>query len=875
MRLLEREPYLEALATALGHAREGRGRIVLVSGEAGIGKTSLLREFAAQHAGKTRILWGGCEALFTPHPLAPLHDIARQIGGDFPAVLASASDRHEIFNATLDRFTRLEGPSFVFIEDAHWADEATLDLIKFLGRRLQDLGLVLAISYRDDEVNGRHPLRAVIGDLPNSCIARVQLPYLSAEAVAALAEAAGRQAEGLHEMTGGNAFFVTEVLAAPGDSMPATVRDAAIARLARLTDAARRVAHLVALVPGKAEHWLVQATVDPGNAAVQECLNAGMVALPDHALGFRHELARRAVADSMPATERRELNAAILTALLARGEGQVAMGRLVHHADQAGDSAAVLRLAPAAAEQASTLGSHREAAVHCATALRHGAALDDTARARLLEKRSYECYLTDQLPESLEARRAALALWRKTGARLEEGATLRWLSRLSWFSGQNAAALDYGRQAIQVLEPLPPSRELAMAYSNRSQLHMLAHELRPSVEWGEKAMALATTLGDTETHVHALTNIGTAKYGYDGVNGRDDLDTALQMALEHGYQEHVARAYTNLASNLNWSRNYQEAAECLQAGIAYCVERDLDAWSRYLWAQRADTWLALGEWDAAGLDADRVIQCPSSANVNKIPAFTALGRLRARRGDPDVESPLAEAYTLSVITGELQRLAPVLAARAEAAWLRGDDAAEILPALEQTYRITLTQADIWRGGELAFWMWRFGRMQSVPDNIAPPYALQIGGDWRSAAEAWASLGCPYEQASALADSDDEDALRRALETFERLGAGPMAGTVRRKLRALGVRGIPRGAQERTRQNPAGMTNQELKVLGLIVEGRRNADIARRLFVSEKTVGHHVSAVLAKLGVRSRGEAAAAAARLGLGPMQPESRSANK
>src|SRR5262249_24949758 len=135
--------------------------------------------------------------------------------------------------------------------------------------------------------------------------------------------------------------------------------------------------------------------------------------------------------------------------------------------------------------------------------------------------------------------------------------------------------------------------------------------------------------------------------------------------------------------------------------------------------------------------------------------------------------------------------------------------------------------------------------------------------WQGAARAWDKIGCPYERAMALADGDDEASLRAALAVFEELGAGPMAARVRRELRAGGVRAIPRGAQERHRQIPHGIRTKELKVLALLVEGRRNAEIARRLFVSEKTVDHHVSAILAKLEVRSRGEAAAAALRLGL------------
>jgi DNA-binding CsgD family transcriptional regulator/tetratricopeptide (TPR) repeat protein len=878
MQLLERESYIEELSCLLDRIPSVGGCVALISGEAGIGKTSLLREFAAVQNKAACVLWGGCEALFTPHPLAPLQDISRQIGGDFPKTICAAPSRHEIFNATLDQFARLPAPSVVVIEDAHWADDATLDLIKFLGRRLARLGVMLMVSYRDDEVNDKHPLSSVIGDLPPASLCRIRLQPLSEGAVGLLAVAAGRSPAGLHEVTGGNPFFVTEVLAASEDKVPSTVRDAVIARLARLSEEARSVAHLVSIVPSHAERWLIDGMIGPGGEVMQECLNAGMVAHRDCSLGFRHEIARRAVEDSMSLPERQDLHAGVLAMLLKQREGKVAIGRLVHHADNAADSAAALRFAPVAAERAAALGAHRDAAGHLRTALRHaallGASFADEERALLFERLSYECYLTDEMADASAAREKALAVWRSLGSRRKEGDALRWLSRLSWFNGRKAAAEAYAGEAVAVLEPLPPGRELAMAYSNSAQLHMLAENVVASLEWGRKALELAIRLGETEIEAHALTNIGTAKLVGEDPAGRDDLERALETALKSGFKEHAARAFTNLGTMSFRHREFAAAIKYLKAGIAYCDEHNLDSWIRYMTAYRAQIAMAVGHWDDALKDAQTVIRHPRVAPVSKIPALATLGRIRARRGDPDSESSpcetaLAEGYRLAVPTNEMQRLVQVLAARAEAAWLQGADAPEVLADLSQAYELGLKHADSWIQGELAFWLWRHGRLDHVPAKVARPFALQMAGDWPAAAQAWQEIGCPYEQAMALADGDAEAPLRAALEIFERLDAAPMAAIVRRKLRASGVRSIPRGAQERTRQNPCGMTNRQLRVLGLLVEGRRNADIARRLFVAEKTVDHHVSAVLAKLGVRSRGEAVAAATRLGLCEAQIE------
>jgi DNA-binding CsgD family transcriptional regulator/tetratricopeptide (TPR) repeat protein len=861
MALLERESELVALHAWLDDVATGAGCIVLVSGEAGIGKTSLLKQFAAEQCKAARVLWGGCEALFTPHPLAPLYDIARQAGGEFPLAIAAATQRDAVFNITIDYLTRAPGPAILIFEDVHWADEATLDLIKFLGRRLQRLGVMLILSYRDDEVGAKHPLRSVIGDLPLSFDRRLPLSPLSGQAVAALARAAGWPAQRLHEFTCGNPFFVTEVLAV-SDRVPDTVRDAVMGRVARLSDAARAVANVAALIPGKAERWLLDKVAMATGAAVEECLGVGMVALADGSLAFRHELARCAVEEHQPLPQRRDLHAQILDALLNHTGDEIATARLVHHADHAGNSAAVLYYAPLAARRAASLGAHREAAAHYASALRHAGALPGTERALLFESRSYECYLTDQIVEAIEAREAALALWRNGGNRLKEGDSLRWLSRLSWFNGQRAVAEQSAAQAVEILQGMPPGRELAMAYSNRAQLAALAGDIAPALEWGRKAIDLATALNDKETLSHALNNVGTAKVARLDSSGLADLDRSLRLALSEGYQEHAARAYCNLASTGVRVRDFARANRYFEAGLAYCDKYDLDSWARYMTAYRAVKHLLQGEWERATEDAQAVIQHPRLAAVTKIPALVALGLVRVRRGDPGAEATLREAWDLAVPTGEVQRIGPIIAARAEAAWLKGRPQ-EALPDLRQACELASKRADSWVRGELALWLWRCSGSTDGLAGIIEPFAAQIAGDWRRSASAWEAIGCPYEAAAALSDGDEETGLRRALDAFERLGAAPMAGILRRKLRANGIRRIARGAQERNRKNPHGLTGRELKVLGLLVQGGRNADIARRLFISEKTVDHHVSAILAKLEVRSRGEAAAAAHRLGL------------
>ena len=858
MELLERERYLTDLTQWL-HAVEEGGCIVLVDGEAGIGKTSLLQAFSNQQR-ETRVLWGACDALFTPRPLAPLHDIARQTQSALLAAVNSATNRNDIFNACLDELEHGEQALVVF-EDMHWADEATLDLLKFLGRRIARTRAMLMVSYRDDEVGSRHPLRSVIGDLPRASTRRVSVAPLSETAVAELARRAGRSAKGLHSVTGGNPLFVTEVLAAKADTVPVTVRDAVLARTSRLSPAARKIAELVCVVPGKADAWLVeQAPSD--DATIEHCLNIGMLRGEDGSLAFRHELTRRAVEESLPLPVRRQLHAVILRAMLERPGSNISAARLIHHADGAADSEAVLRHAPVAAEQAAAVGAHREAAAHYATALRHAGTLSDEGRAELLDRLSYESYLIDQLAEAIAAREAALRLWQKVGNRTKEGDDLRWLARLHWFNGQSDVAQRHATQAIEVLEPLPHGRELAMAYSCLAQLHMLTYAKEPALLFGGKALALALQIGDQEIEIHALNNIGSAKLNSGDEAGRVDLERSLSLALTGHFEEHAARAYTNLSYQAVITRDYARAVDYVARGIAHSDEHDLDLFARYMRAIRAQVCLAHGDWDQA-VELTEAILCKTDlAPLNKIAASTVLGVVRVRRGDPGVQPLLDAARDLAMPTGEIQRIGPVCAARAEAAWTKGDRAAVIAEA-SAGYEVAVSQGDVWAHGQLAYWLWRAGELTHAPARIAVPFALQIAGDWQAAAAAWEKLGCPYEQAMALADSADERALREAFAIFERLGAVPMATHLRHTLRARGVRGIPRGPNEATRANPAGLTSKEIEILTLLAHGSSNAQLASQLHRSTKTIDHHVSAILEKLDVHSRTQAVAAAFELGI------------
>jgi DNA-binding CsgD family transcriptional regulator/tetratricopeptide (TPR) repeat protein len=848
MELLERERCLADLSDWCVAAADRGGCVVLVAGEAGIGKTVLLHEFCVRQR-DMRVLWGGCDDLLTPRPLAPLHDVARQAQGALLAAVGSGANRDDIFTEALNELERT--PTLVVFEDMHWADEATLDLLKFLGRRIHRTRSMIAASYRDDEVGPRHPLRAVIGDLPRASAHRMLVAPLSETAVAQLARHAGRRPEGLYSVTGGNPLFVTEVLAAGADSVPVTVRDAVMARAIRLSPVARELAELASVVPGKTEPWLLELAAWPDPAGIEGCLSIGMVLSEDGALGYRHELVRRAVEDSLQPPRKQGLHAKVLAVLTARHG--VPPARLAHHASCARDAAAVLRFAPLAAAQAVSVGAHRAAASHFETMLPYAEDLAPADRGHLLEQLSYECYLTGRYGRASEVRREALEIWRALGARMQEGDALRWLSRFCWFDGRGAEAEHYCVDAISVLESLPASPALAQAYCDRADLHMESHQNNAAIEFAQRAIALAETWENNLILSDAMSVLGTARLVLGDHLGWADLERGLQLALAGGFQEQVASAYTDLSAMAVSRRQYDQAAHYLGAGLAYCEVRDLDFLRPYMLAYRARMKFEQGRWLEASEDVEAVLLHPRTTAVTRIPALRTLAHLRIRRGDPDSNAPLEEARALAGPEPELQRFGTLAAVCSEAAWLAGDMKGVVTEAMPAYQRVS-QRRDPRMKGELAAWLWRANALEGTPAEIAEPYAMEISGNWQAAARTWQTLGSPYEHAIVLGWYGGEPEQREALAIFERLGAAPAAEALRRQMRACGIRGIPRGVHSSTEQNRFGLTRRETQILALMHDGLRNAAIAKRLFLSTRTVDHHVSAILAKLGVTSRAKA---------------------
>jgi class 3 adenylate cyclase/tetratricopeptide (TPR) repeat protein len=788
--LLERSDALSTLSDSLAIVTEAaRGQLVLVSGEAGVGKTALLRQFCDNHRGSARILWGACDALFTPRPLGPLLDVAEIAGGELGKVVDDGGRPHAVA-AALMRELGSRATTILVLDDVQWADEATLDVVRLLGRRVEAVPALVVLNYRDDELDRAHPLRMVLGALATgTAVRRLEIAPLSREAVAHLAEPLGVDADDLFAKTAGNPFFATEALAAGETELPHTVRDAVLARAARLSPPAAALLDAVAIAPPQVELWLLEALQADAVDQLDECLTSGVLTHAQDGIAFRHELARRAIEASLPPSRRVLLHRKALAALANPPTGTPDLERLAHHADAAGDADAVLRFAPGAAARAAALGAHREAADQYARALRFAERLAPRERAELLERRSRECYLTDQSDEALDALGRAIECYRELGDAREEGNSRRKLANILWCPGRTSEADEMARQAITVLEQLPPGGELAMAYATLAQLRNDDNDSEGAIAWGTRALELANRFDAPETQMHALNTIGTAELLSGTPDGLEKLERSLELAERAGSVEHVGRAFMHLVWVATQLRRYELADRYLDRGLAYFTEHGLDLWSFYLLAYRARIELDRGRWSEAADSATLVLQKRVISTFPRILARVVLSLVRARREEPDAHSLLQEARALADPTLELLRIAPVAAARAEIAWLERD-LERVAEATQGTYELALNRGAAWPIGELAYWRWRAGIENEVPKLAAEPYALQIAGDWAHAAELWTQIGCPYEAALALADADDEDTLRRALDELERLGARPAAAIVAERLRERGIRMSP-------------------------------------------------------------------------------------
>ncbi|HEX5264327.1 MAG TPA: AAA family ATPase [Phenylobacterium sp.] len=848
--LLEREAQRSRLESALSSARRGEGRVVSIEGEAGIGKTSLVLSFADDHRPDARVHVGGCEHLATPEPLGPLRDIARESQGRFSV---SVSGQLGTFEGLLRLLTSGRGPALMVIEDLHWADDSTLDLMRYLGRRIRTAPILIVVTFRNDETTSQARLASLWADMPRDSRERLELSPLSLDAVAALAQPMGRLARDVFEATGGNPFHVTEYLAAADETVPRSVQDATLARASTLSARGRRVLDCAAIFPRQIDEASLRTlTRDADSAGVEECLRSGMLRSTGEALAFRHELARRAIQDAISPLRRRELHAAALAMLKGRNDGRAS--EAAHHAEQAGAVEDLIHFSVRAADEAAALGAHRAAVAHMTTALGRGTWLSDRERASLLERQAEEGEACGAFDVAMQAIEEAIAAHRRAADVLGLGNALRISARLYWQHGETELAEQRSQEALDVMVGRPDAWQYAMALSGQSQLDMLADRNELAIIRGTAAMALADRLGRTDIYLHALTNVTAARSANDIEAGLPMVAAAVVEARERGGLDSLPRLYSNLTYIMTHGRRYERLFEYFEEGIAVAFARDNVPLDAYMRGSRATALLDTGRLDEAIAEGEYVLSgpCPRGG-IGRFPALVALSRARIRRGIPE-DGAIDQARALPTASRDVMRLAPIAYADAEAYWL-GEPRPWALEGLRAaSERLLQVRSEFWLLAEIGLWLTVLGEPPDLPadalDHLLPAHRLHIAGRWREAAEAWREMGCPYEQAIALWGGD-EAAQREALAIFDRLGAAPAARKLRREMRERGLRSVPTGPRSARRNDPAGLTPRQNQVLALLAEGLSNTEIAERLKTSPKTVEHHVGAILAAFEASSR------------------------
>lgn len=860
MSLLERDEPLATLRTLLAQAGMGRGNVAAILGEAGVGKTSLVRSLASVLPEPSRLLQSACEDLSIAEPLGPLRDLAREVGWNPVSDPSVTGTRLSLFSDALEVFSHPDCATVLVVEDVHWADDATLDFLRFLTRRIRGRPILLVLTTRSDDAEGRARLRRVLGDAPPDSTHRIVLAPLSRAAVAELAHRQGADPENVYSVTGGNAFFVNAFLEGGATGLPLSVQDTVLRRADRLPRSARSVLEAVAVSPRQSEAALVDSLCGTDfSAGLEVCIACGLLNSDGGVIAFRHELARQAIELALPPLRRIEMNTRLLHLLQAHGD--VPMARLLHHAKLAQDATALRQLAPEAAAEAARLGAHREAAEYYRMAIEHGDHLPPSDFAALQEAGAWSCYTIGRHERATALQTAALEIYRRTGDRLREGDALRKLSRFSWNNADRDAAEKSAHESVRVLAD-QEGPELAMAHSTVSQLLMLDYRFDRVPEHAERAIALAETFDCPSIVCHALNNLGMSRIVSDPEQGRSDLTRSLGIATRINSHDDICRAFVNAAHFEYFRCDFHACVRSAREGVAFCAAHEQDGFIGYQEGTLAWGLLRLGRWDEAqeyalqGFHRLGHEATPSGSFT----AASALVWLESRRGLNLEPAALPFLNEFTEHMQEMQRTMVHAAIMGERAWLGLEDKGDALERLKATHADARSPGL----GVLLPWILKLDPTQKFQDSpgLPAPYRYLVAGDWLGAAEAWAALGAPYDEALALAEGD-ASARQRAHSILVDLGATRSADVVRAAMQRDGLVDTPSVPRASTRANPAGLTLRQMDVLNALNEGLSNSEIGERLFIAPKTVDHHVSAILGKLDVASRGEAAAKARQIGL------------
>ncbi|WP_234816308.1 LuxR C-terminal-related transcriptional regulator [Mycolicibacterium agri] len=773
-------------------------------------------------------------------------------------MLAESAVAYDIFTAVSEDLRA--APSVFVLDDLQWADQGTIDLLRFVLRRVGRTRSLAVGIVRDDEVGVAHPLRELLGDVARSPRAvSLALPPLEPDAVARLASASAVDSVWLHRVTGGNAFFVCEMLAHGGaqTDLPTTVRDAVLARTRKLDAAAWDALNLLSCSPGAVPDGLL-ADLGVTLPALRQLSDAGLIARGSRGVALRHDLCRGALRSVLPPGAEAGLHRRLLDAYEAAPQADPAV--LTFHALGAGDESRIRAAAYDAGVAAARAGAHTQAVEFLNIALEHGGAATAADEAELLEWIAWESYLIDKLPDAIVACSRALRVRQQLGDTAAASANHHALSVYQWYNANRGLAEDHAAQAVTVLcdaEEAQQRAQLGQAFAMQAFLAVQASDLERTRRSVARAREIADTTGDFALLVRVRLIEGYAAVLTGDASGRDEILSILASAPRHVDELHSS-GWSNLTYFDVEQRRLDTAAELLDVSIPLMLEHDLPICRAWQLGSRARLALMVGEWDDATADADRVLDGPSAPLARTWPSLIR-GLVDLRRHGTGVAA-LDEAWQLACRFAEPIRMLPAAAAIVERCWLTG--ASDNRLAL---CRDMLSDGPVagleWSRGELAVWLRRVGQRVEAA-GVAEPYRLALDGAAEAAADEFHRLSMPYDAALALLDGGVPLAAR-ALDILDRLGADAVAAKVRRDLRACGQSVVPARRRSTTLANPAGLTARQVDVLRLLDDGLTNTEMADRLFLSAKTVDHHVSAILAKLEVNKRRDAVRKARELGL------------
>jgi DNA-binding CsgD family transcriptional regulator len=858
--LIERDHELATLLAASRDVADAAGQVWAITGESGAGKSVLVDEVCRRATGM-RVLRGLCDPLSTPRPLGPFRDVAADLGlaslGDGPGALAELCG--DVFDAIGAE------PSILVIEDAQWLDEASIDVLRFLLRRLEAIPVLLLITYRDGEIDPGHPLRPVLGDLARlSPGSTTVLPPMSLEGVERLLAGTDVDATAALELTGGNAFFVSEIARQRGPGLPSSVRNAVLAGVSDLSTEDLEALQLVAVAPdGLDDRLLPELELDL--PTLRRLDATGLLTRSRRGIAFRHELARLAVEASIPMGGAAQLHARILDALERCGSDEYAV--MTHHALAAADGERISRDAQRAADQAIRAGSHTEAVAFLRRALEHHAG-PPGERARLLQRLSFEEYMVNRLDDAIDSIAAAQRIWGEIGDSTGEAQAFDRRATYEYYAGRSGIAEEHVRRATAVARQGAAEQgghamqSYGHALATRAYLAFRRSDFDVAARCERDAVAIAAELDDEVLRIRSRTIDATAAVARGDPGARAALLALVDEAMERSLDEIASMGLSNLVSIDVEQCRFREAEELLTRSLPFTVERDIKICNAWQTAVRSRLHLVRGRWEAALEDARRLLE-EDAPPLTLVWPHLVVGLVELRRSG-DGGDDLDAAWQLATRLGEPSARLAVLSALTERMWLTGGDDPRLRDPIGDLDGGPIPPDLVWSYGSWAVWLARLGHPLDLPSSIPEPFRSALEGSSSEASARWEQLGAPFDRALAAVDSDDLASQAAAIDAIDGLGAAATADRLRMELRRRGVTSVPSRRRASTRANPAGLTNRQLEVARLLAEGLTNAELAQRLYISAKTADHHVSAVLSKLGVSSRRDVARLTDVLGTG-----------